>query len=98
MVFKQPSMTARTSAASCLAALVLLLSMMSTIITTSSPADSLEATARATVSAGNEAVALDALVEPMVSPVIESWFAALRLDTPQIATRVRIRTSEILRL
>ena len=95
---EQPFMTVRTSTAGCLAALVLLLSLMSTLIATSSPADSLEATARAVVSAGNEPVALDALIEPLVSPVIESWFAAVRLDTPQIATRARIRTGEILRL
>ena len=91
-------MTVRTSAAGSLAVLVLLLSMLSPFIATASPADSLEPTARAAVSAGNEAVTLEALVEPIVSPAIESWFSAMRLDTPQIVTKARARTGEILRL
>ena len=90
--------TIRASAVSRLAALVLLLSVMSPFIAISSPADPLAATTRVVESASNEVVALDALIEPLVSLVIEPRFAAVRLDAPQIVTKMRTRADEILRL
>ena len=90
-------MTVRASTVSRLAALVLLVSMMSPFIA-SSPADPLAATTRVIESAGNEAAALDVLVEPLAGLAIEPRFAAMRLNAPQAVTKTRTQTDEILRL
>ena len=91
-------LTVRASTISRLAAFVLLLSMMSPFIANSSPADPLAVTTRVAESASNEVAALDALIQPPVSLVIEPRLAAVRLDAPPIVTKMRTRADEILRL
>ena len=94
------AVTVRTSAVRRVPAFVLLLSLMPSLFAAppSRIAGALEATLCVAESVRNEAASLEALVEPLACPVVETRFAAAVPETPRMVTTVGTRTHQVLRL
>jgi hypothetical protein len=94
------AVTVRPSAVRRVPAFVLLLLLMTSLFAAppSMTAGALEATLSVAESVRNEAASVDALVEPLAGPVVETRFAAVAPQTPLMATIVGTRTHQILRL
>ena len=94
------AVTVRTSAVRRVPAFVLLLLLMTSLFAAppSMTAGALEATLCVAESVRNEAASLEALVEPLACPVVETRFAAVVPETPRMVTIVGTRTPQVLRL
>ena len=94
------AVTIRTRAVRHVPALVLLLLLMTTLFAAppSMTAGALEATISVAESVRNEAASLEALVEPLACHVVETRFAAVAPQTPQLVTIVGTWTHQVLRL
>ena len=94
------AVTIRTSAAGRVPALVLLLLLMTSLFAAppSVAAGALEPTLGAAESVKNDAALLDALVEPLASPVHCAGRAATVVETPRTIARVRTRRHQVLRV
>ena len=94
------AVTVRTSAVRRVPAFALLLLLMTSLSAAppSMTAGALEATLCVAESVRNEAASLDALVEPLACHVVETRFAAVAPQTPQMVTIVGTRTHQVLRL
>ena len=94
------AVTVRTSAVRRVPAFVLLLLLMTSLFAAppSITGGALEATLSVAESVRNEAASLEALVEPLACPVVETRFAAVVPETPRMVTIVGTQTPQVLRL